>query len=220
MHGVVGMGAAACILACGTVDAGVIPLGTSGWQAVIPDSQDPFVDIVVDGQTTDAVFIQKFAEFFSLDPINIQFQQIAPTTVTNIVINDEVIKNTTGVNWFDFHMDIVDSGDAGFDVASTAGSGGPPPIGFDISPFTTAVFGSPAGQGPTTLDIAGGVVPNGATWFPGDGPGGDGELWINVLPRPSAPFTVWTLKEYPTIPEPMALSALSLPALLAFRRRT
>ena len=50
-------------------------------------------------------------------------------------------------------------------------------------------------------DTAAAVVANGTQWFPGNG-ALDGELFIDVVTKPAAPFTVFTLKETPTIPEP------------------
>lgn len=201
-------------------NAGVIPLGNSGWEAVFDSSLDPFVDIVVDGETSQAVFIQKFAQFLEppqggiFSSINIVFRQTRPGAVPFIVINDEVVTNSTGSPWFDFHFELVDSGDAVFDVARTATSGGPPPIGFSIAPFTQASFGN----GNTTLDIAGGTIPNGGIWFPGNGPS-DGQLWISTAPRQTAPFTTFTLKELPTIPEPASLAFLAIGGLALIRRR-
>jgi hypothetical protein len=202
-------------------NAGVVPLGNSGWEAIWDAGLDPFVDIVVDGETSNAVFIQKFAQF--LQPpgpggifagLNIQFRQTRPGAVPFIVINDEVVTNSTGAAWFDFHFELIDGGDVTFDPARTAASGGPAPIGFSISPFTIASYGS----GNTTLDMAGGVVPNGGVWFPGNGPS-DGQLWINAAPTTAGPFRVFTLKERPSIPEPASLSVLALGGLALIRRR-
>jgi hypothetical protein len=200
----------------------IIPLGTnSGWQAEILDAEDPFVDVVTDGQTTDTLFIEKSAEFFgpatggTLPAIDIVFRQTAPSTITRISIDDEIITNSTGLDWVDFHFEIIGSG-AQFNPAATAASGGAAPIGWRIAPFTTAAFGG----GNTTLDIAGGTVPNGTQWFPGDAPGGDGALVIDVVSASSAPFTVWTLRERPTIPEPTLLSLPIVVLLAASRRRT
>lgn len=205
--------------------AAVVPLGTSGWTASWDNSLDPFLSIVVDGQTANSVIIEKIAQFLGppgpgglIDPYAITFTQTSPNAVPNIVINEETITNQNGVPWLDFHFDITDSGDATFNVAATLASGGPGPIGFSISPFTTAVFG-PSASGPNTvLDLAGGVVPAGATWSPGSGPAGDGALWITAVPHTAAPFTVFTLKERPTIPEPSTLTLLGLGALPLLRR--
>ncbi|MHC4236048.1 MAG: hypothetical protein ACYSUQ_13105 [Planctomycetota bacterium] len=180
------------------VYAGVINLG-GGWQAEWDASLDPFVSISSAGVVGDAVFIQKSAEFTQgpeggqFPSIPIVFRQIAYHAVSNIVIDDEIITNSTGVDWTDFHMQLLDGPDAMFDPALTAASGGPPPIGFSIAPFSEAEFSVDN----TSLDIWGGVVPDGNIWFPGNG-AEDGQLWINVEAHEQEPFTVFTFKETPT----------------------
>jgi len=198
-----------------------IVLGESGWQATFDDSLDPYVDLVVDAVTADAVFIEKAAEFrqppgpAGFPPIAIQFRQIAWPAVSQIVINDEIITNSTGVNWTDFHFRVLDSGDAFFNPALTFASG------FSTSPFDNQAF-SPDnlsfsvdgfGLGPGGSDA---IVPDGGVWFPGSGLT-DGELYIDVVPHMEAPFTVFTLKETPT-PEPASLLLLLVGALLMQRR--
>lgn len=198
-----------------------IVLGDSGWQATFDSSLDPYVDVVVDLVTPDAVFIEKAAEFVQppgpagFPPIAIQFQQIAWPAVSQIVINDEIITNSTGVDWTDFHFWLMDSGDAAFNPALTYASG------FCTSPFDNQAF-SPDnlsfsvvgfGLGPGGSDA---VVPDGGVWFPGSG-GSDGELYIDVVPHFEEPFTVFTLKEAPT-PEPASVLLLAAGALLMRRR--
>ena len=207
-----------------TAKAGSVDLcgGAAGWRAIWDVSLDPYVQIIASDCSQLAngnVFIQKSAEFTQA-PVNgvfpaipIVFMQTGPTNVSHIVIDDEIITNSTGSPWTDFHFDLLDSGDAVFNPASTAASGGGGPIGFSISPFTVAVFANAN----TRLDISGGVVPNGGIWFPGDG-ATDGQLWIDVNPRTSAPFTTFTLKETPT-PEPTTLALLAIGGLLMRRRR-
>lgn len=202
-----------------TALAGTVNIG-GGWQASWDNSLDGLVQVVSQGVVGDTVFIQKAAEFtqgpdqFGLFPsIPITFTQIAPGAVPNIGILDEIITNSTGVDWTDFHMVLVDGGDAAFDPIATLNSGGDPPIGWTIAPFTQAAFS----DGNMRLDISGGVVPNGTQWFPGDG-ASDGTLFIATVPHAAEPFTVFTLKETPT-PEPGTLVALGLAALAVRRRR-
>lgn len=196
----------------GSATADTIVLGTSGWQATWDNSLNGLVDIIIDAQGPDFVLIQKAAEFRDgpgiggiFPPIVITFQQIAVNAVPNIIIADEILTNQTGVPWTDFHMELVDSGDAVFDPAATFGSG------FSVAPFTNLVFQ----PGNTTLDIfGGGSVPNGGIYVPGAGPG---ELYIRATPHASAPFTTFSLKEFPT-PEPSTALLLAAGAAVLRRR--
>jgi hypothetical protein len=193
--------------------AGGIVLG-GGWRADWDPSLDGNVSLVVDSVDAGAVHIQKFAQFTSppgpggiFAPIVITFSQIAAGAVPSIVIEDEAVTNQTGVPWQDFHFDVVDSGDAVFDPIASAG--------FTVAPFSTKIFSN----GNMTLDVFGGVVPDGATWFPGTAPNGDGALVINLNPHAQAPFMVFSFKERPTVPEPASATILVAGAGLLLRRR-
>ncbi len=210
--------AALCV--CASAQAGFVNLGSSGWRAEWDSSLDPHVNITVVAQDQDAVYIQKEAEF-TQGPVNgvfpsipIVFRQIAFPAVTNIVIDREVILNNTGFNWSDFHIDLLDGGDAVFNPAATAASGGGGPIGFSVAPFLDAAFGA----GDTRLDIENGVVANGTFWTPGSSDVAPDQLWISVNPHASAPFTIFTMKETPT-PEPASLVLLALGGAAVIRRR-
>ena len=208
--------ATAMILALATTaSAGVKVLGTSGWVASWNpsfDSPTQLVDVAVFGVVGDAVFIQKSIEFTQgLDPntgtfpgVPIHFTQVLPGAVGNIVVDDEIILNSTGNDWFDFHMELTGDPSAVFDPAATLASSGPPPIGFTIDPFTTAEFAN----GNRLLNVNGGTVPNGGFWFPGDGLT-NGQLWINVTPSPSS-GVVFTLTETPTVPEPGSAALVAI----------
>jgi hypothetical protein len=201
--------------------AATVLLGASGWQASWDNSLDPYVDVHVVATGADEVFIQKSAEFtqgpnqFGLFPtIPIVFRQIAANAVSKIIIEDEIITNSTGTDWTDFHMDILNMGDAWF--------AHPPGFFFTTSPFDNQSFSPDSmsfnvdgfGLGPGGSNA---VVPSGSTWFPGDGVT-DGELVIQTNPHAQAPFEVFTLKETPT-PEPATLALLAIGALAATRRR-
>lgn len=213
--------AASALLCSGQARAGFTNLG-GNWQAEWDPSLDPFVSINLVAIVGDVIHIQKSAQFTQGPDINglfptipIVFHQIGASTVTHIVIEDEIISNQTGVAWTDFHMDILDSGDASFNPALTLASGGGGPIGFSISPFTQASFANNNMQ----LNISGGIVPNGASWFPGDG-ATDGELWINVNSHWNGTTgTIFTLKETPTIPAPGALALLGLAGFVGRSRK-
>jgi MYXO-CTERM domain-containing protein len=219
--GLVASVAALLVGAAGPVHAGYVDIG-GGWRAEWASSLDDWVDVFSLGVVGDAVFIQKSAEFTQA-PVNgvfpaipIVFRQIDPVAVSNIVIDDEIITNSTGEDWFDFHMIIFDHGDAFFDPVATWDSDGGGPIGWTIEPFTLASFSDDL----TELDISGGVVSDGSSWFPGDGLD-DGQLWINVNPGDGVndPLTVFTLKEFPSVPAPSALAVLALGGLGVRRRR-
>jgi len=203
--------------------AGVVALNfgatVSGWQASWDASLDGLVDIHVNLVNSNTIFIEKSAEFRQ-GPVNgifptipIVFQQVGASAITHIVIDDEIITNSTGSAWTDFHMDLLDSGNAVFNPTLTAQSGGTSPIGFSVAPFTLAAFAN----NNTTLNISGGVVPTGTQWFPGSG-ASDGQLWIDVVSTQSGPGTVFTLKETPT-PTPGVLALLGLAGLTGRSRR-
>jgi len=220
--------AAVAALALGTdaALAGFTDLGNN-WQAEWDDSLDPFVDVTQFGTmpTPDglAIVIHKEAEFTQpsvggvFPSIPIVFRQTGPSDVEFIVIEDEVITNSTGEDWFDFRMQLVDGNDALFDPTRTMNSGGAGPIGWDVSPFTQAEFSDDNRE----LDIFGGSVADGETWTPGfTAPGEGGELWIDVNSADSDPFTLFTLKETPTIPSPASIALLALAGLAALPRRS
>jgi hypothetical protein len=195
--------------------AAVVDLG-GGWQASWPASLDGLVSMT--GELVDGVLIvQKTAEF-TQPPVNgifptipIAFVQNAKVAATHIVIDNESIQNSTGVDWRDFHIDVLGGGTV-FDPNSTASSGGPAPIGWDIAPFMQAAFTASLKR----LDIWDGVVPTGQSWLPGGGPAG-GQLWLDVFPNPDK-FTSFTLKETPT-PEPATVCLLAFGGVALLTKR-
>lgn len=200
------LGAGLGFVVAATAHAGMVDIG-GGWTASWNGALDGTVDIFSVTVTTDAVVIQKSIEFFDFGPVDVVFTQTALDAKPYIVIDDEILTNSTGQDWTDFHMEL--SGGATFNPALT--TGGDPPINWTISPFTNAAFGA----GDTTLDIDGGVVPDGGVYFPGNG-ATDGLLYINANPSPSGGAS-FTLTEYPT-PTPGSLALFSLGGIVAFRR--
>jgi MYXO-CTERM domain-containing protein len=191
--------AGAMTLFAAGAQAGITTINLGGgWQASWDDSLDNVLDINSQGVVGDAVFIQKSAEFNSLSPIVVTFTQLTPSAVSNIVIDDEIITNSSGVTWLDFHMDL----------ASIAGGS----VAFDpVAPFTNSIFTNAN----TSFNAFGGPgIPNGSVWFPGVV---SGQLWINVDLVPT--MTTFTLTETPTIPAPGALALLGLAGLVGSRRR-
>ena len=189
-----------------------------GWQVVIADEIADQIDIVADAYVTingvRTLVIEKFAEFRSYDPqtgifggLQVQFRQTAAdaNTATRIIITDEGLYNNTGQTWGGFRMQLIDSGQAGFDPVATFNSG------FTYGPFTSMGFS----MGNTQVDFAGGPgVPNGNNWYPGLGSGG---LVIDVNLSNQNPV-VFTLKETPT-PTPGAAALLGLGMVASSRRR-
>jgi hypothetical protein len=220
MKGTLSLAASVVLLVAGFANAGVVQLGNSGWQAAWDSSLDPYVSIFTTDVTTDSVYIQKSAEFTQgpgvgglFPTIPIAFQQIGPSTITEIVIQDEIITNSTGVDWTDFHFDLLDGPDAWFKHD--------PGFFFTTSPLNNQQFvnndrgfwadGFGLGPGGTNA-----VVPNGSVWFPGDG-ATDGDLKIGVVSKTATPYTVFVLKETPT-PEPTSLILLAIGGLMLRRR--
>jgi hypothetical protein len=202
--------ACAAVLSFGaSANAGltIIDLG-GGWQAEFDNALNPLVDVNPFKVNTalSAVFIQKSAEFTSLAPINIVFRQISANAVSNIVIDDEIITNSSGVHWTDFHMAVTGAANVAFDPVATAASGG-----FSVAPFG----GSNFTNGNTEFNAFGGAgIPNGGLWFPGVV---SGQLWIHANLGPT--FTTFTLVENPTIPAPGALALLGVAGLFTAGRR-
>jgi hypothetical protein len=196
-------------------------LGASGWQASWDGTLDPYVSITLDSETADALYIQKSAEFIQgpgtgglFPAIPITFQQVGPSTISQIVIVDEIITNSTGVDWTDFHWDLMDGPDAWFEHDTG--------WAFNTSPLDNQAFSSDDrsffvdgfGLGPGGTDA---VVLAGSVWYPGDG-ASNGELVIGVNSAEDEPYTVFTLKETPT-PEPATLCLLGVGALSLLGRK-
>jgi len=197
---------------------GFLDLG-GGWVAEWGEDVDPEIILRVNGITSEGVFIEKDAFykpgwFENGPPIEITFRQVSEDAVPYIVIQEEEIHNSSGLDWAAFEMTI--GGDPGvhFDPARTAASGGPSPIGFDVSPFNDAAFFN----SDRTLRAFDGVIPNGNVWQAGIGAG---SLWIYGAPTAGAPFTEFTLTETPLLatPAPGAFALLLMSGLIGCSRR-
>ena len=227
----------AVMLRLGPCDAvsGTVPLGDSGWNAIIPPSLENLMYVAAirtDHEDQDAVFIIKTA-IFTEPPVNgvfpaipITFEQVNEHAVSNIVIEEEHIENRTGTDWNDFHIQLIDGGSVGFDLDATANSGGLGPIGFSIAPFTQAKYGFFNDDGSsgklTQVDFFGGVIPTEGQWNPGVGVpntlgsfsafSGGGQLWITTEPTGDS---IFVLQGGPAMaPVPLPASVWSGLALL------
>lgn len=183
----------------------------SGWQVTIFDDTVMSVTTVSVDSINNKVVIEKNAEFKELDifgnpaAMTLLFQQVLPDaqTMTNLAITSESVKNSTGFNWIDFEMIVIDSGQVMWNPAASAG--------FTISPFTQSEFKN----NDLIFRAFGGVVADGATWTPGVG---GGELVAQIDLAASNPVS-FSLKELPSVPSPSSLALLSLAGVVAIPRR-
>ena len=208
--------AAAILSLTPPAQASIMPLGTSGWEAELPDNVN--VGIIVDAENDRLVLIEIIKTFIAppvdgqFPPISIDFSQVSDDadTVALIVLNDELITNNTGFDWTDYHWLI--EGPAAFKISTTVASG------FDISPFTNATWTPKAGWGAdyaSALNVDGGTVAGGSTFLPGINAG----VLVIEADLSGEGDSSFTLTQHPT-PEPatMVLLAAGLPLLLRRRR--
>jgi len=197
-------------------NADTIDLGNSGWQAVLYDG--PNIGVLIDADTEQFLMIEIIKTFAQppdsgvFAPITVDFNQIAADGATTaiIVLNDEIITNNTGSDWMDYHWSI--EGPAAFNISMTEGTG------FDVSPFTNMDWTPKAGWSAnhaSALNVDGGIVPDGSTFFPGVDAG---MLVIDV--DLTAQDSSFTLTQNPT-PEPatLLLLAAGLPILARHKRK-
>jgi len=207
-----GLAAGAALLWSAPAVAGPIikNLG-GGWQVTIlqPDRSD--IDTVSVSLPNDELVISKEANFSEIDgvtglpaSINVVFEQIAPDneTVSQIKITEEFIQNNTGVDWDSFRVLLFPNAKVEFDTLDSAG--------FSITPFTSRVYINQNSE----VVFAGGIVPDGSTWNPGNA---SGELVIDVDLSNEAPVA-FTMKELP-VPEPAGALFLVIGLGLATARR-
>lgn len=199
-----------------SAQAGSLALGTSGWTASWSNALDTRLSLVVDSESADSVFIEKFATFTTSDVnsgggasgLVITFQKTSTNAKPFIVIDNEAIVNNTGQTWNGFSFILQPpTGDVAFDTGKTNVS--PPGTGgFSIDPFTTASYSN----NDTMLTVGGGSIGStipGNTWFPGQA---SGELAIDT-DAGSNSLDTFFLKELPTIgPGPGPGPIIPLPA--------
>ena len=192
----------------------------SGWDAILADAIH--TDVYVDSVSGSLAYVRiEIAKDFYLPPENdlfasniIQFHQRLDDahTVAVIQITSEAVTNNTGCDWTDYHFAVT--GDAAaFNKTTTDGSR------FSTEPFTVKTWGAaPTGWASNyagTLDLSGGVVPDGDTFYPGSALG---RLYIDA--DLSGDLAVnFTLTQTPT-PEPATLGLLAMGgAAVVLRRR-
>lgn len=192
---------AGLVVGASSARAGSLALGTSGWTASWDNALDSRLSLVVDGESSDSVFVEKFATFTTSDVnsaggpsgLVITLQKTSVNAKPFIVIDNEAIVNNTGQDWNGFSFIIQPpTGAVAFDAGKTNVS--PPGTGgFSIDPFTTASYSASN----TRLDVGGGTVgstvPNN-TWFPGQA---SGELTINTAAQPNT-LSAFFFKELPS----------------------
>jgi hypothetical protein len=218
--------AVAVVLAISSTSWAAVIFTGGGWQVSVGDDLVNLVSVHEDeavgtdgriltiGITKD--FIQRIGQFGEMSSILMSFRQIAPDaqTASRIVIADELVSNHTGVAWTDFHWILVQSGYASFNQNETYPA---THAGFSTDPFVDHQWVQ--SNGSQELDVAGGVLASGSSF----NPGATGELVIDTNLAADGELAIgrFTLKEIPTIPEPMTLSLLAIGGLcMAMRRKS
>jgi len=138
---------------------------SSGWTWDVSSALAPLVNLVFIRTEGNNFFFEKDAEIQRIsDPIVITFNRVSNNAST-LVINDEAVVNNTGQDWNSFRMELSSgSTPGGQPNFAFMTSDGAPGIGdFRIDPFNTFSFSN----GNSTLELTGGTVKAGATWFPG-----------------------------------------------------
>ncbi len=202
----------ACVLAAG-MTAGVANADTileaSGWRVEVDTSLVDNVMLNPLSATTDELRVIKSAEFDSVsnltgivDSIVLQFTQIDTdeNTADRIVLDSEVITNSTGVDWSSFVISVL---------GSSAEFNGTLSSSFAAPPFPNADITS------DEAGFSGGVLPDGGVWLPGLFAG---NLVIDIDLDQADPVT-FGLKELPiAVPAPGA-GVLALCGFGAMARR-
>lgn len=204
----------------------VLDIGDSGWQMIVSADNQLVGDIgypYIYGTINDAVHLELDKtfrkgpdEFGFMSPLTIEFKKVSANAVSRIVIRDEYIVNDTGVEWVDFHMQLLVSmmnPEAGFNT-SYIPSGGvlenvsySMPYGYNGNPVRLD-FENASGGGVSYIDGEDIFQPGLAY----------GDIVIEVNPN-LAVGSRFGLKEIPTIPEPATAALLALGALPALIQR-
>ncbi|MBN2473514.1 MAG: PEP-CTERM sorting domain-containing protein [Pirellulales bacterium] len=192
----------------------------SGWRATF---NDDVVGINVLGVSLGAgELVIQVDKKFTLPPnpetgqfqtIIVDFTQWLPdaATVGTVRIESERIVNNTGADWTDYHWEVMDHGNAWFDIDASQG--------FGLGPSFHSLFWWPRIVDPTradALDVFNGLVPDGTGYLPGTTVI-DTDLVIRTNLDEEAPLS-FTFKQYPT-PEPATVALMGMGLMAIFVRR-
>ena len=204
---------------------GSILLNSKGWEITGPSQTNEFSASIVEDEYDDSsvLIIEIFKNFkadweFGVAPsLNLSFTQVADdaSTATRIIINDELIKNNTDKDWYDFHWILGTFDVASFDQIETAK--------MDMTPFAQHSWNvwqddpNDATTRKEELTVFDGIVPMGDSFHPGHVTGG---IVIDIdLPTDDNDEAFFYLKELPSIPEPATMSLLALGGFAMLARR-
>jgi len=207
-------------------------LGDSGWRIQGPGYCELQLAIDDEGVTDDikwvAISISKNFRF-GPDPftglypaIELEFRQAEGVPLedlaTRIIITSEMISNSTGTDWLDYHWRLYGHGIAAFNREMTNPTVEVTEDGWLIDPFGSYEWDTDEVFGTEELSVFDGVVYDGRSFFPGSG---SGSLVIDIDPYCDDPcqdpaiFKFW---QAPT-PEPTTLALLALGSLAFLRRQ-
>jgi hypothetical protein len=218
--------AVSAVLAISSASWASIIFTGAGWQISVADQFADAVSVTQEtvvgaGSILTIHIIKDFnlpvGQFGEMSSILMNFQQVAPDdlTASKIVIDDEQVNNNTGATWTDFHWILIQSGFASFNQDETYPA---THAGFSTDPFVTHEWSSAIGS--QELSVAGGTLPSGSSFSPG-ATSGELVIDVNLAADGDQAGGRFTLKEIPTIPEPMTLSLLAIGGLyMAMRRKS
>ncbi len=205
-------------------------LGDSGWRIYGPSHYDLEVSIDGEGQSGDVkwVAITLSKNFrFGPDPltglypaIELDFTQmdgVATDDLANrIIIQSELINNSTGTDWTDYHWKLFGHEIARFNRDLTNPTADFEEDGWWLDAFGEFAWDYDAEHDIDMLNAFSGVVPAGEGFFPGTG---SGSMIIDITLDGLAPEpAIFKFVQAPT-PEPATLGLLALGGAALFYKR-